>query len=105
MSHPAPRPIEPMPVVELVDNYVRRALHDADRYDNSELLDESGVFSLHRVAAEIYALGFRDGEDAESRRNDHERMRADLRKEQAARAAAKAAAKASDPAAATGAGQ
>ncbi|WP_422758737.1 hypothetical protein [Paenarthrobacter sp. C1] len=88
MSHPAPRPIEPLPVVELVDGYVRKALHDADAYSNVELLDESGVFSLHRVAAEIYALGFRDGEDAQSRRHDHERMRTTMRQEQADRAAA-----------------
>ena len=87
------RPIEPMNVVEMIDSYVRKALHDSDAYDNVELLDESGVWSLHRVAAEIYALGFRDGEDAESRRRDHAERRKDLRKEQADRAAAKDAAK------------
>lgn len=54
--------IEPVAVAERVDRYVGRALHDAARVDNSTPLDESGVWELHRLAAEIYALGHEAGE-------------------------------------------
>lgn len=55
-------------VVSLVEEYVWRELNDAEKYENSELLDESGIWSLHRLAAEIYGKGFRDGEFVESER-------------------------------------
>jgi len=45
----------------MVEDYVEKALHDARQYTNSAPLDESGVYSLHRLAAAIYAEGWRDG--------------------------------------------
>lgn len=75
MSGHAPR-IEPPQVVQAVESYVSKALHDAENYSNSTPLDESGVWSLHTLAAEIYALGWKDGEAAEARRHDGERVRA-----------------------------
>lgn len=60
--------IEPREVVELVDSYVDKALRDCEKYTNSEPLDESGVYDLHRLAASIYALGYSAGEQAESAR-------------------------------------
>lgn len=68
--------IEPLPVVELVEAYVYSELQDAKRYDNRTPLDDSGIFSLHRLAAEIYAAGYADGERAESRREGANRLRA-----------------------------
>ncbi len=53
--------IEPADVAHLVDLYVDSELRDEAKYDNRTPLDGSGVFSLHRIAAEIYALGYRDG--------------------------------------------
>lgn len=75
MSGHGPR-IEPPQVVQAVESYVSKALHDARAFSNSTPLDESGIWSLHTLAAEIYALGWRDGEDAEARRHDGERVRA-----------------------------
>jgi hypothetical protein len=37
-------------------------LADARNYENRSPLDDSGVWDLHRLAAQIYALGFDDGE-------------------------------------------
>jgi hypothetical protein len=54
--------IEPVAVAERVDRYVDRALRDAAKFDNSAPLDVDGVWDLHRLAAEIYAIGHEDGE-------------------------------------------
>ncbi len=62
--------IEPIEVVNLVEEYVHKELHDADRYVNSEPLDESGIWSLHQLAGRIYAAGFDAG-----RRSTEERER------------------------------
>ncbi len=48
-------------VVELVDRYAAKELRDARQYDNRTPLDESGMYALHDLAAEIYAHGFNDG--------------------------------------------
>jgi hypothetical protein len=53
--------IEPKAIAELVETYVSDEYADARKFDNRALLDESGVWTLHQLAAEIYALGFRDG--------------------------------------------
>jgi hypothetical protein len=60
--------IEPQAVVLLVEDYVRSEISDAEKFSNREPLDESGVFSLHRLAASIYASGFRDGDASASER-------------------------------------
>lgn len=60
--------IEPTYIVDLVEAYVHKELTDSGEYSNRRPLDESGVFSLHRLAAEIYAGGYQDGERSEARR-------------------------------------
>ncbi|WP_255139144.1 hypothetical protein [Rhodococcus sp. 15-2388-1-1a] len=67
--------IEPQDVIQMVESYVSKQLHDAEKYTNSEPLDQSGVWSLHALAATIYARGFEDGERAESERNNGQRRR------------------------------
>ena len=67
--------VEPMVVVDLVEQYLSKELHDAEKYDNRELLDESGIYSLHALAAEIYSRGFQDGTNTALRREDHIRRR------------------------------
>lgn len=65
-------PIEPADVVQRVDRFVDKAHADAAKYDNVELLDEGQAFSLHLLAAEIYALAWNDATHAaEVRRQAH----------------------------------
>lgn len=68
-------PIEPRPVVDLVERFVDKAHADAAKFDNVELLDESQVFSLHLTAAEIYALGFTEGVASAEARRHSQRVR------------------------------
>lgn len=56
--------IEPREIVDLVEDYVRRELADVEKYSNRTPLDDSGIYSLHRLAAAIYADGFQAGEQA-----------------------------------------
>ncbi|MCR1785322.1 hypothetical protein KVF89_22470 [Nocardioides carbamazepini] len=67
----AERPPEPYAVSQLVEQYVSTELADAAQYSNRTPLDESGIWSLHALAAEVYALGWREGalvaDDRESR--------------------------------------
>ena len=51
-------PIEPAEIVQLVEGYVGKELRDAEQYDNRTPLDSSGVYSLHLLAAEIYAVAW-----------------------------------------------
>lgn len=60
--------ILPNDLVFVVEQYVDKELADAERYDNRELLDESGIWDLHRIAAAIYSRGWTDGETAEASR-------------------------------------
>ncbi len=68
-----------------IEMWVDQRISDAAKYDNVELLDEGGVFSLHMLAARIYAAGWNDGSRAES-----ERMRGAQRRRDEARHAAAA---------------
>lgn len=45
-------------VVQMVEEYVYKELSDAEKYENRSPLDESGIWSLHALAAEIYAAAF-----------------------------------------------
>lgn len=54
-------PIEPPEVADRVEEYISSELSDAEKYGNRSPLDESGIWSLHRLAATIYALGWRQG--------------------------------------------
>jgi hypothetical protein len=67
--------VEPSSVVDLIEEYVSKELADAKHYENSEPLDESGVYSLHRLGAEIYAAGWNDGEQSALRREYATRQR------------------------------
>lgn len=68
-------PPEPEAVVMMVEQYVRNELAAEQAASNRKPLDESGIYSLHMVAARIYAAGFADGERAAERRADGERSR------------------------------
>lgn len=57
--------IEPTDIVELVEHHIDGERADVRNYDNREFLDESGVFGLHRLAADIYARGYEAGERSE----------------------------------------
>lgn len=61
-------PPVPSEVIFAVDHYADNELSDSRKYSNSSPLDESGIFSLHRLAADIYAIGFDAGARAEVER-------------------------------------
>jgi hypothetical protein len=67
--------VEPREVANLIERYVSQALADARKYDNSQPLDDSGVFTLHRLGARIYALGFDAGEQVANVRESGMRQR------------------------------
>ena len=69
------RPIEPQPVIQLVEAFVDKTLNDAAKYENSKPLDESSVYYLHEAAAQIYALGYNDGCMAQAVREQRQRNR------------------------------
>lgn len=71
---------QPMPIglVREVDSYVRSELDDAKKFDNREPLDESGVWSLHRLVERAYAQGWQEGAEAESERARARASRAEL---------------------------
>ncbi len=59
-------PPVPASIIESVRVFVRKARLDAENYENVELLNDSQVYSLHRLAGEIYATGWDDGHRAGS---------------------------------------
>lgn len=67
--------ILPNDLISAVDLYAEKELSDADKYTNREPLDDSGIWSLHQLAAQIYARGWSDGERAEATRSTGERLR------------------------------
>lgn len=67
--------VVPDAVVQAVEHYVYSELADREKYDNRAPLDESGIWSLHALAADIYAQGFEAGERVEDTRNRAERQR------------------------------
>lgn len=67
--------IEPPPVIDLVERYVDRELRDVEQYSNRTPLDSSGVWSLHQLARDVYALGVGDGIAQEARRQSGQRNR------------------------------
>lgn len=78
---------EPPKVAMEVEEYVRSELNDHERFSNREPLDDSGVYSLHILAARIYAMGQEDGERVAGERHRGERAR---ERDRAARARAAA---------------
>lgn len=67
--------IEPQPVIDLVESYVSEELRDSQRYKNRTPLDHSGVWSLHQLARDVYALGVKDGASQESWRTARQQTR------------------------------
>lgn len=61
---------EPEGVVRLVDQYVSKMHADAERASNVELLDDSQVYELHLLAADIYGCGYADGRRSADARHD-----------------------------------
>lgn len=70
------RPVEPLSVAQEVERFVDGEFRDAAKFSNREVLDESGVYSLHEVAAHIYQLGFNDGRQVENWKRNEQRQRA-----------------------------
>lgn len=52
----------PAPISKQVDRWVDEQFDSARKWSNSELLDSGSVFTLHRLAAEIYHAGWSEGE-------------------------------------------
>lgn len=65
----------PRDLIEDVDRWVVKRLSDAAKYDNTEPLDENGVFTLHRLAASIYASAYAEGVAHEAARQWNRRSR------------------------------
>ncbi|RIT58867.1 hypothetical protein D2E90_20815 [Mycobacteroides abscessus] len=67
--------IEPQVVIDLVEQYIDKELRHAEQYINRAPFDDSGCWSLHRLAADIYAQGYGDGERAQAERGRREALR------------------------------
>ena len=67
--------ILPTQQIEEVDRVIDGLIRDAARYDNTELLDESQCWTLHQLAAQLYAAGFEDGQRAEAARGRGQKAR------------------------------
>ena len=44
--------IEPREVIDLVESYIGNERHQSEKYENRSLLDDSGCWSLHELAAQ-----------------------------------------------------
>lgn len=77
---------EPANVAQQVDSWVSDQFRNARKWENSELLDDNGTFTLHRLAASIYAQGHAAGEQVErNRANEQLRRELDRQSEEATR--------------------
>ncbi len=65
----------PIDVVETIDRFISTEHADARKWVNRELLDDSGAYSLHQAAAQVYKRGYLDGAMAERARQNGERQR------------------------------
>lgn len=71
----------PSNIPQMVDQYVLDELEQEQKYSNRSPLDESGIFSLHQLAARIYQCGYEDGARSEATKFCAERKREKLRNE------------------------
>ena len=53
--------VEPKVIADLVESFISSEHEDARKYSNRTLLDSSSAWTLHQLAAEIYAVGFDEG--------------------------------------------
>jgi len=67
--------VEPNAIVDLVEGFVNDEYRDSGKFTNRSLLDESGIWSLHQLATEIYAAGFAEGVRTEEARGRGKRER------------------------------
>lgn len=67
--------VEPKAIADLVEYFVNDEHGNAEKYINRTPLDESGVWSLHQLAAKIYAAGFEEGTRTEGARWQGSRQR------------------------------
>lgn len=72
-------------VVNAVDEYIGTETRQVERSSNREMLDESGIFSLHLLAAKIFAKGYELGQLSAEARHHGEHMRR-FERERAAKA-------------------
>jgi len=77
--------VEPHAIANLVETFINDEHNDDRKYTNRTPLDSSGVWSLHQLAAEIYAVGFEEGVRTEEarQRGTRERKSADAGKKTA----------------------
>lgn len=75
------RAIEPYTVTQAVEQFVDECYREAGQYENVSLLDEGQVYSLHLVAARVYAEGFQAGRAAECERLNRLKERQRRRRE------------------------
>lgn len=55
------QPIETRAVAQEVEMFIDKEIEQVAKYENRQHMDESATFSLHQLAAQIYAMGWRDG--------------------------------------------
>ena len=67
--------VEPKAVADIIEEFVDDEHRGAGKWANRSPLDESGVFTLHRLAADIYTAGFKEGERTEAVRERGRRQR------------------------------
>ena len=67
--------VEPNVIAAMVEGFVNDEYDDDRKYENRTPLDSSGVWSLHQLAAEIYAAGFEEGARTEEARQRGTRER------------------------------
>ena len=65
----------PYDVVQAVESYIRTELRETEEFSNREPFDYSGTWSLHRLAADIYAKGFDAGCQIEAERQRQQQLR------------------------------
>jgi hypothetical protein len=65
----------PAELVHEVERFISSEHEAATKFSNREPLDESGAFTLHRLAARIFAAGVEAGEFAEAARDRGRRER------------------------------
>ena len=53
--------VEPKAVADLVEAFINDEHEDARKYSNRTLLDSLSAWTLHQLAADIYAAGFEEG--------------------------------------------
>ena len=68
-------PVEPLDVAQEVELFIDAEYRAAAKFSNREILDDSGAYSLHSLAARIYQMGFNDGRAVEGWKRNEQRQR------------------------------